>query len=106
VYILACLGIGLFISTISRTQQEAFMAMFLMFLPAVILSGFMYPVKTMPAFFQSLTLLNPLRHFLEIVRGIFLKGQGVVDLLPQFAVISVIAVTVLWLSTRRFKRGL
>jgi ABC-2 type transport system permease protein len=106
VYILASLGIGLFISTISRTQQEAFMAMFLIFLPSVILSGFMYPVKTMPAFFQKLTLLNPLRHFLEIVRGIFLKGEGVMDLLPQFATISAMAVAVLWLSTRRFKRGL
>ena len=58
------------------------MAMFLIFLPAVILSGFMYPIKTMPAFFQALTLLNPVRHFLEIVRGIFLKGEGVVDLWP------------------------
>lgn len=105
-FILVSLGIGLFISTISRTQQEAFMTMFLLFLPTVILSGFMYPVKTMPEFFQTLTLLNPLRHFLEIVRGVFLKGEGVLDLWPQFVAISVMAVAVLWLSTRRFKRGL
>jgi len=82
------------------------MAMFLLFLPAVILSGFMYPVKTMPVFFQKLTLLNPVRHFLEIVRGIFLKGEGIVDLWQQFAAISVMAVVVLWLATRRFKRRL
>jgi ABC-2 type transport system permease protein len=106
VYILASLGIGLFISTISRTQQEAFMAMFLLFLPAIILSGFMYPVKTMPLFFQKLTLLNPVRHFLEIVRGIFLKGEGLTDLWPQFAFITVMAVSVFWLASRRFKRGL
>jgi ABC-2 type transport system permease protein len=106
VYILASLGIGLFISTISRTQQEAFMAMFLIFLPSVILSGFMYPIKTMPAFFQALTLLNPVRHFLEIVRGIFLKGEGVVDLWPQYATITVMAVAVFWLAARRFKRRL
>lgn len=106
VFILASLGMGLFISTISRTQQEAFMAMFLLFLPTVILSGFMYPVSTMPVFFQQLTLLNPLRHFLQIVRGIFLKGEGIVDLWRQFATISVMAVVVLWLSTRRFKRRL
>jgi ABC-2 type transport system permease protein len=106
VYILASLGIGLFISTISRTQQEAFMAMFLLFLPAIILSGFMYPVKTMPEFFQKLTLLNPVRHFLEIVRGIFLKGEGLVDLWPQFLTITVMAVSVFWLAARRFKRGL
>ena len=68
VFILASLGLGLFISTVSKTQQEAFMGMFLLFLPVVILSGFMYPIDTMPPFFQSLTLLNPLRHFLEIVR--------------------------------------
>ncbi|HEX6559690.1 MAG TPA: ABC transporter permease [Longimicrobiales bacterium] len=106
VYILACLGAGLFISTISRTQQEAFMSMFLLFLPIVILSGFMYPVRTMPWFFQQLTLLNPVRHFLEIVRGIFLKGEGVFDLWPQFTTITVIAVSVLWLATRRFKQRL
>jgi ABC-2 type transport system permease protein len=105
-YILASLGLGLFISTISRTQQEAFMAMFLIFLPAVILSGFMYPIKTMPPFFQALTLLNPVRHFLEIVRGIFLKGEGIADLWRQFLTITVMAVAVFWLAARRFKQRL
>jgi ABC-2 type transport system permease protein len=104
VYILAALGIGLFISTVSRTQQEAFMSMFLLFLPAIILSGFMYPVRTMPAFFQWLTLMNPVRHFLEIVRGIFLKGHGLSDLWPQFLTISVMAAAVLFAATRRFRR--
>ncbi len=61
VYILASLGAGLLISTISRTQREAFMGMFLMFLPIVILSGFMYPIDSMPKFFQALTLANPVR---------------------------------------------
>ena len=106
VYILASLGAGLYISTISRTQQEAFMAMFLLFLPFIILSGFMYPVRSMPIFFQRLTLLNPVRHFLEIVRGIFLKGEGLRDLWPQFLTITVIAVVVLWMATRRFKKRL
>jgi ABC-2 type transport system permease protein len=106
VYILASLGAGLFISTISKTQQEAFMSMFLMFLPVVILSGFMYPIKTMPVFFQKLTLLNPVRHFLEIVRGIFLKGEGLTDLWMQFTTISVIAIVVLFMATRRFKQNL
>jgi ABC-2 type transport system permease protein len=104
IYILACLGVGLLISTVSRTQQEAFMGMFLLLLPAIVLSGFMYPVKTMPVFFQKLTLLNPVRHFLEIVRGIFLKGEGVVQLWPQYLAISLTAVAVLWVATRRFKR--
>ena len=80
------------------------MGMFLLLLPAIVLSGFMYPVKTMPAFFQQLTLLNPVRHFLEIVRGIFLKGEGVADLWPQYLAISAMAAVVLWVATRRFKR--
>lgn len=104
IYILACLGVGLLISTISRTQQEAFMGMFLLLLPLIVLSGFMYPVRNMPLFFQQLTLLNPARHFLEIVRGIFLKGEGVLQLWPQYAAITVTAILVLWFATRRFKR--
>ena len=104
IYILACLGVGLLISTVSRTQQEAFMAMFLLLLPMIVLSGFMYPIRNMPEFFQRLTLLNPARHFLEIVRGIFLKGEGVLQLWPQYLAITVTAVLVLWLATRRFKR--
>ncbi|HSH74703.1 MAG TPA: ABC transporter permease, partial [Longimicrobiales bacterium] len=75
-FILAGLSFGLLISTISATQQEAFLAMFLFVLPSVILSGFLYPIDTMPDLFQTLTLANPLRHFLEIVRGIFLRGAG------------------------------
>ena len=101
-YILASLGIGLLISTISRTQQEAFMAMFLLLLPSIILSGFMYPVHTMPAFFQALSLLNPVRHFLEIVRGVFLKGDGLLDLWRQFAVIAAMAAVVLLAAIVRF----
>jgi ABC-2 type transport system permease protein len=105
VYILASLGLGLFISTISKTQQEAFMGMFLLFLPVVILSGFMYPIETMPKFFQALTLLNPLRHFLEIVRGIFLKGHGLLDIMTPLAIITVMAVLVLAGATARFRRS-
>ena len=103
-YILACLGVGLLISTVSRTQQEAFMGMFLLLLPAIVLSGFMYPIRTMPVFFQKLTLLNPVRHFLEIVRGIFLKGEGIAELWPQYLFIGTTAIVVLAIATRRFKR--
>ncbi|MBR9989333.1 MAG: ABC transporter permease [Gemmatimonadetes bacterium] len=105
VYILASLGLGLFISTVSRTQQEAFMGMFLLFLPVVILSGFMYPVDTMPPLFQSLTLLNPLRHFLEIVRGIFLKGHGFAEIAEPLAVLTTMAVLVLAGATARFRKS-
>lgn len=106
VYILTGLGFGLFISTISRTQQEAFMTMFLFFLPMIILSGFMYPIETMPAFFQWLTLLNPVRHFLEVVRGVFLKAEGFADLWPQLLALTAMAAVVLALAVRKFRKGL
>jgi ABC-2 type transport system permease protein len=105
-FILAGLSFGLLISTVSATQQEAFLAMFLFLLPAIILSGFLYPISTMPEFFQRLTLANPLRHFLEIVRGIFLKGAGLRELWVQFTVLTTMAAAGLLVATRRFRRTL
>ncbi|HSJ16281.1 MAG TPA: ABC transporter permease [Longimicrobiales bacterium] len=106
IYILASLGLGLLISTVSRTQQEAFMGMFLLLLPFLILSGFMYPIETMPAVFQWLTLLNPVRHFLEIVRAIFLKGAGLGDIAAQLAILTVMAAAVFAAAAWRFRRTL
>lgn len=105
-FILAGLSFGLFISTISSTQQEAFLSMYLFILPAIILSGFFYPIETMPRGFQELTLINPLRHFLEIVRGVFLKGAGLAELWIQFTVLLGMAVGGLALATNRFRRTL
>jgi ABC-2 type transport system permease protein len=103
-YILSALGIGLLLSTISRTQQEAFMAVFLLFMPAILLSGFMFPVTSMPSLFRWLTLANPMRHYLEIVRGIFLKGAGLDALWTQFLALSVLGAGILWLAASRFRR--
>ena len=103
-YLLSALGIGLFISTISRTQQEAFMAAFLVFMPAMLLSGFMFPVTSMPRFFQWLTLANPMRHYLEIVRGVFLKGAGFGALGRQFLILAAMGAGILWLAAARFRR--
>jgi len=105
-FIVAGLSFGLFISTLANTQQEAFLSMFLFLLPAVILSGFMYPIDTMPLFFRELTLLNPLRHFLEVIRAIFLKGSGIRDLWPQFTILTVMATAGVLGATRRFKATL
>lgn len=105
-YALVGLGVGLLVSTISRTQQEAFMGMFLIFLPATVLSGFMYPVRSMPLFFQWLTLVNPVRHFLEVVRRIFLKGAGTAELWPQLVILAGMAAVALLLAARRFRRTL
>jgi ABC-2 type transport system permease protein len=103
-YILSALGIGLFISTISATQQEAFMASFLVFLPAILLSGFMFPVTSMPEVFQWATLANPVRHYIEIVRAVFLKGAGLDALSSQFAALAIIGTTVLLFATSRFRK--
>ena len=103
-YILAGLSVGLLISTVSRTQQEAFMSMFLFLQPAIILSGFFYPISSMPRVFQWITLVNPVRHFLEIVRAIFLKGEGLATLWPQYVALAVLAGSVLWFAIVRFPK--
>lgn len=102
-YLLSGLGLGLLISTISKTQQEAFMATFLVFMPTILLSGFMFPVGSMPAVFRWLTLLNPVRHYIEIVRAIFLKGVGVGALWPQYLALFVLGTSLLWVAARRFR---
>ncbi len=106
VYLLPVLGIGLFISTISKTQQQAMMATFFFFQPAILLSGFATPIENMPLVFQYITYLNPLRYFLVIVRGIFLKGVGIEVLWPQVLALFGLGVTILALSTFRFRKRL
>lgn len=103
-YILTALGIGLFLSTVSQTMQEAFMGNFLMFMPMILLSGFMFPVSSMPFVFRWGTLLNPTRHYLVIVRAIFLNGAGLGVLWPQFLALLVMGIGALAFSTRRFRK--
>lgn len=104
-FLLAALGVGLLISTLASTQQEAFMVSFLVYMPAILLSGFMFPVSSMPKVFQWLTFGNPLRHFLEIVRGLFLKGVGLESLWLQYALLGIMGTTVLVLAAARFRRA-
>jgi ABC-2 type transport system permease protein len=105
-FIAAGIAVGLLISTISRTQQEAFMAMFLFLLPAIILSGFFFPISSMPRGFQWLTLVNPVRHFLEIVRASFLRGAGIATLWPQYVALALLAGTALAAAVIRFPKAL
>lgn len=91
IYIVSGLSFGLLLSTVARTLQEALMVMFLFFMPAILLSGFMFPVFTMPEIFQWITLANPIRHFLEIVRPVFLKGAGVGELWASYVYLLAIA---------------
>jgi ABC-2 type transport system permease protein len=105
-YLLPSLGAGLFLSTISNTQQQANMGSFFITTPAFMLSGFTFPINNMPLFVQYLTYLNPIRYFMEIVRGIFIKGVGISVLWPQMLILGVYGVLILGLSAIRFHRTL
>jgi ABC-2 type transport system permease protein len=105
-FLMTTLGAGLFISTVSRTQQQAMMTMFLLFQPFFLLSGFAFPIRNMPVAVQYLTYLNPVRYFLEITRGIFLKGAGVSVLWPQMTAMAVFGCSILLISAARFHKKL
>lgn len=105
-YLMTTLGAGLFISTISQTQQQAMMAVFFFTVPAFMLSGFAFPIQNMPVLVQYLTWLNPLRYFMQIVRGIFLKGTGADILWPQMLALLAYGSVVLILSALRFRKKL
>src|SRR4030042_196246 len=106
IYPLVSLGIGLLISTISSTQQEAMLSTFLFFLPANLLSGFIFPIRNMPVIIQYITLFNPLRYYMVILRGIFLKGVGIHILWPNIVILFVMGVAVLTISSLRFRKTL
>lgn len=105
-YLLTTLGIGLFISTLSSTQQEAMMSTFLFLFPANLLSGFIFPVANMPQLVQYITFLNPLRYYLVILRGIFLKGIGIKILWPEMLSLLILGLFIFTLSTLRFHKRL
>ena len=107
VYLLSTLGLGLFVSTISRTQQQAMMtSSFFFLLPMVFLSGFIFPIENMPDAIQPFTYLIPLRYFLVILRGIFLKGVGMAVLWPQAAALLAWGIAILTLATLRSTKRL
>jgi ABC-2 type transport system permease protein len=105
-YLMTTLGVGLLISTVSETQQQAMMTTFFFFFPAMLLSGFAFPIANMPEVVQWMTLVNPIRYFLVIVRGIFLKGVGIEILWPQMLPLVLMGIATLWLAVRRFHKTL
>jgi len=105
-FLLTSLGMGLFVSTIANTQQQAIMSSSLMAIPTFMLSGFAYPIRNMPVAVQYFTYLNPLRYLIEISRGIFLKGTGIETLWPQMLTLLVYGVTVMGLSASSFRKKL
>jgi ABC-2 type transport system permease protein len=105
-YLMSTLGVGLLISTVSRTQQQAMMTTFFYVFPAMLFSGFAFPIANMPRVIQWLSLLDPLRYFLIILRGIFLKGLGPNVLWPQMVALAILGATTLWLAVKRFRKTL
>ncbi len=105
-FLMSTIGVGLLISTVSRTQQQAMMSAFFYYFPAVLLSGFMFPIANMPVAVQWLTYANPLRYYLVIIRGIFLKGVGPEVLWAQLAALALLGGASLWLASRKFHKTL
>jgi ABC-2 type transport system permease protein len=105
-YLLCVLGIGLLISTLSANQQQAMVSAFFFLMPAIIFSGFASPISSMPIGLQLLTYADPLRYFIVILRGVFLKGVGFHVLWPQMACLAIFAVLILLASVLRFHKSL
>jgi ABC-2 type transport system permease protein len=105
IFLLTTLGLGLLISTLVRTQQQAMMtAMFFVMMPMIFLAGFAFPIENMPKIVQAVTYFLPLRYFMTIVRGIFLKGSGLPELWDEAAMLVVFGTASLTLSVLRFKK--
>ena len=107
VFLISTLGLGLLVSTVSRTQQQAMMtSVFFIMLPMIILSGFVFPIENMPRLIQYATLLFPLRYYFLIVRGIFLKSAGMPELWDETLILFGIGVLILAVSALRFRKRL
>ena len=107
IYVLSALGLGLFISTISKNQQQAMMvAMFGILMPMNFLSGFAFPIVNMPGWIQPITYLIPLRYYITILRSVILKGDGFFQLIPETLTLLGIGILILTLSSLRFRKRL
>ncbi|MCE1252553.1 MAG: ABC transporter permease [Anaerolineae bacterium] len=105
-FLVTTLGIGLLISTIANTQQEAMLTSMFTILPSIFLSGFFFPLAAMPQWLQALSFLIPLRYFLIISRGIVLKGVGISSLWPEVIALVIFAIAVMGLAAVRFRKSL
>jgi ABC-2 type transport system permease protein len=105
-FLVCMLGVGLLISTVSSTQQQAMVTAFFFIMPAITFSGFGFPISTMPQWLQYLTYLSPLRYFLVVLRGTYLKGVGMEILWPQMAAMAALGTGLLTLAILRFHKAL
>ena len=106
IFLLAALGLGLLLSTLAKTQQQARNSAFFFTMPATTLSGFGTPISSMPLFFQRLTYINPLRHIIVVLRSVYLKGVGFDVLWPNLLAMGVFAAVLLGVSILRFQKSL
>jgi ABC-2 type transport system permease protein len=104
-FLLSTLGVGLLVATFSRTQQQAFMGVFLFILPANLLSGMLTPVSSMPAWLEPVTRINPVRYYIEILRSALLEGAGLADLWFQLAALGAFGGVILLIASARFRTG-
>lgn len=105
-FLLTSLGIGIFISSVANTQQEAMLLTFLTMYPAVFLGGFFFPIEAMPSWLQVITYVIPLRYMLVILRGIILKGVGLQILLQEVIALIIFGVAIMLLAASRFRKSL
>ena len=105
-FILCMLGAGLLISTVSATQQQAMVTAFFLIMPGVTFSGFGFPIATMPQWLQYVTYLIPLRYFLVVLRGVYLKGVGMDILWPQMAAMAALGFSLLTVAILRFHKAI
>lgn len=106
IFMLTTLGLGLFISTISRNQQQAMLTAVFFMVPMILLSNFVFPIETMPPFFRAVTAAVPIKYFFSVVRGVFLKGSGWAELWDEAAAMAAFGTAILALSIARFRKRL
>jgi len=104
-YLFSTLGVGIVLSTVSATQQQAMLGATAFMLPSVLLSGFLSPISTMPSWLQPITYINPLRYFIDIMRTCFLKGGGFADVKFQLVGLAVLGLSLLSFAVLRFRRA-
>ena len=105
-FVITTLSIGLFASTVARTQQEAMLTTFMTLLPTVYLSGFLFPLAAMPPVLQAISIVIPLRYFLIIVRGIVLKGVGLELMIPETVALVILGIVLMVIASSRFRKRL
>lgn len=106
VYLLVTLGLGLLVSTVSSTQQQAMLSVWFFLVFALLMSGFFFPIENMPPWAQTVTRLNPMRYFMTIMRGITMKGAGLADLWREFAALAALGILIFGTAVSRFRKRL